>query len=386
MALSVTPYEVVSLVGGRMPKMKRSKLRVEIVYMYEGGGWERVSERARLGGLLGSDAMRLQVRESMAPYLPEHIELVFSGLSRAGRGLSLVGRWRHWYFQSWLQTRRPAVFILLKNIAYRLTPDEITQLKKKAIAVGVDHKFGDPWTLDLSLYDFHISATESGRRAIESTLAVAGGNAGKGPFAGAWYQSFDQRLKDVQFRDLDRLSAVYLGRPQHAAIPEALADEITVIDILFSEQMERATRELGKYNLHYAVRPNPLETLQRAYTPFTKGATAAACRSNMLVNRQVDDAIEFLTPDYPYLVESNAPAHVAEGFRKARDEFGGPEWHRGLDIMRSVRERVSGPAQARQFVDIVTRAAGGGAQLIPAGREHSSDPWPGEALSGAETR
>jgi hypothetical protein len=370
--------------------MSPGKLRVEIVYMYEGGGWERVSERARLGRLLGSDAMRLQVRESMAPHLPEHIELVFSGLSRAGRGLSLVGRWRHWYFQSWLHTRRPAVFILLKNIAYRLTPDEITQLKKKAIAVGVDHKFGDPWTLDLSLFDFHISATESGRRAIDMALSTVGAKPEEGPFAGAWYQSFDQRLTDVHFRDLDRLSAVYLGRPQHAAIPEALADEITVIDILFSDQMERATRELGMYNLHYAVRPDRQQTLQRAYTPFTKGATAAACRSNMLVNRQVDDAIEFLTPDYPYLIESNAPAQVEEGFRKAREEFGGPEWRRGLEIMRSVRERVSGPAQARQFVDIVTRAAAGGAQLVAGGREHrsggapSDDPSPGEALTGGE--
>jgi hypothetical protein len=371
-----------------MPIMNRSKLRVEIVYMFEGGGWELISERARLKRLLGSDAMRLQIRESMAPHLPEHIELVFSGLSLAGRGLSLIGRWRHWYFQSWLHTRRPAVFILLKNIAYRLTPDEVRQLKKKAIAVGVDHKFGDPWTLDLPLYDFHISATESGRRAIDETLATAGANAGEAPFTGTWYQSFDHRLKDMRLRDLDRLSAVYLGRPQHAAIPEGLADDITVIDVLFSEQMERATRELGMYNLHYAVRPHRQETLQRAYTPFTKGATAAACGSNMLVNRQVDDAIEFLTPDYPYLVESNAPAHVEEGFRKAREEFGGPEWHRGLEIMRSVRERVSGPAQARQLVDIVTRAAEGEAGLVAGGHVDSSvgvpsgEPSHGAALDG----
>jgi hypothetical protein len=355
-----------------MPRKNRSKLRVELVYMYEGGGWERVSERARLGRLLGSDAMRLQVRESMAPHLPEHIELVFSGLSRSGRGLSLAGRWRRWYFQSWLQTRRPAVFILLKNIAYRLKPYEVRQLKKKAIAVGVDHKFGDPWSLDLSPYDFHISATESGRRALDAALAADGTMAGGRPFAAAWYQSFDQRLQTVPYRDLDRLSAVYLGRPHHTIIPESLADEITVIDVLFSEQMERATRELGSYNLHHAVRPSPAETLQRAYTPFTKGATAAACRSNMLVNRQVDDAIEFLTSDYPYLVESDAPAHIEEGFRKAKEEFGGPEWLRGLEIMRSVRERVSEPAQARQFVEIVTRAAESRARSITGGRVEGS--------------
>ncbi|MFN3591121.1 MAG: hypothetical protein ACK4TG_02925, partial [Thermaurantiacus sp.] len=41
----------------------------------------------------------------------------------------------------------------------------------------------------------------------------------------------------------------------------------------------------------------------------------------------------------------------------AKEEFGGPEWARGLEIMRSVRESLSGPAQARQFADIVTSAA-----------------------------
>ena len=79
----------------------------------------------------------------------------------------------------------------------------------------------------------------------------------------------------------------------------------------------------------------------------------------------MDDAVDFLSADYPYLVDSNAPEDVTAGFRKAADEFGGPEWSLGLEIMRSMDDRVSGPAQAQQFVDIVTRAVQGDALYLP---------------------
>ena len=74
--------------------------------------------------------------------------------------------------------------------------------------------------------------------------------------------------------------------------------------------------------------------------------------------RDVDDAVEFLSPDYPYLIPDSAPSSVVEAYRRAKDDFGGPEWHRGLEIMRSVKERVSGRALAGQLVRIVERAAG----------------------------
>ena len=342
---------------------KNAKLRVEVVYAFRHGPRAYLSEKARLSQLWGADAMRLQIRESMVPHLPKNIDLTFSGLCFdrlpvGGRSRFL----RSLYFGSWLKTRRPAVFILLKHVALALSPGELEQLKEKAVSVGVDHKDADPLRLDLSQYDFHIAASETGRRAIVAMLAADGLPSGQAPFVSTWFQRHDQRLDDLRFQDTDRLAAVYLGEPCHAEIPPTISDLITSIPARYSRHIERAVSVLGQYNFHFGVRPSEAPVLRRIYKPFTKGITAAACRSNILINRQVDDATEFLGPDYPYLLDSNAPAHVEEGFRKAHEEFGGSEWHRGLEIMRSVRDRVSPSVQVRQFTDIVTRAADQGAQ------------------------
>ncbi|WP_209428406.1 hypothetical protein [Pararhodobacter sp. SW119] len=314
--------------------------------------------------LWGSDAMRLQLRDFMVPHLPGSIDLTFSGLPLGGpRPLRTL------IFQTWLKTRRPAIFILLKHVAQRITSAELAQIKEKAIAVGVDHKDSTLSRVDLVQYDFHISSTETGRRAIEALLDEDCVGSTSRPAVEVLFQSHDRRLETLQLMPPDRVSAVYLGLPANAAIPETLSDDIEIIEVVRNQDMDRAMGELGRHNFHYAVRPDPAKTLRRTYKPFTKGVTAAACRSNILVNRQVDDAVEFLTPDYPYLLESNAPEHVVEGFRKAQEEFGGPEWHRGLEIMRSVRERVSGPAQARQFAAIVTRAAERAEHPVMSGRK-----------------
>lgn len=342
------------------------KIRVEIVYGFQHAPLAYLSERARMAHLTGTNALRLQLRETMAPYLPENIELTFSGL--CFDRLHIGGRSegvRKLYFRAWAKTRKPAVFIILKSVAYHLSAGELALLRDKAIAVGLDHMDSKAARLDLSLYDFHISASEAGRRGLEAMLAEEGAPGSRQPFVAPFYLRHNQSLDGIEFRDPGRFSPVYLGAAANAAIPPSIADEITVHEVLTSADMARAVRALGGHNFHFAVRPNPEASLRRRYAPFTKGFTAAACRSNILVNRQVDDAVDFLGPDYPYLVDSNAPEDVTAGFRKAAEEFGGPEWNRGLEIMRSIRDRVSGPAQAQQFVDIVTRAVQGDALHLP---------------------
>jgi hypothetical protein len=328
-----------------------ARLRVEVVYWYEPSIWRHISTKARTARLWGSDALRLQLRDFMAPHLPQTIDLNFSGLPLHG------GRTRSLIFRTWLKARQPAVFILMKHVANRMAPHELAQLREKAIAVGVDQKDNDLASAQLLPYDFHISSTETGRRAMEAILDEECRDGRKRPLVKILYQSFDRRLEQVQFAGTSHLSPVYLGDSRYAALPASLKDDISILEVSRRADMDRALGELGRFNFHYAVRPNPKASLRRMYKPFTKGTTAAACHSNILVNRQVDDAEVFLTPNYPYFVESNAPAQVEEVFRNAKEGFGGPEWNRGLDIMRSVRERVSGPAQAAQFLDIVTSAA-----------------------------
>lgn len=324
------------------------RVRVELVYGFGHSPLAYVSRRARLRRMWGSEALRLQLREAMRPHLPEHIELAVSGLSFGNP------RARRWWFRSWIRTRRPALFILLKHAGYRLLPHELDALRRKAIAIGVDHNDANPGNLDLGRFDFHVSASETGRRAIDALLDAMPAGAAR-PAAEVWHQTFDRRLEAVPSAAPDRLAPVYVGHPDNAAIPPALADRIAVLPVQRNEEMARAVPQMGRFNLHYAVRPYPAEGLARPCKPFTKGFNAAVCGANILVNRQVDDAVEFLGADYPYLLQGNGAAEVEAGFRKAEAEFGGPEWQRGLEIMRAVRARVSAPVLARDFAAMVDR-------------------------------
>lgn len=328
--------------------LTRSPIRVCVVYASDWSKDPCPSQDRRMERLVGSDLLRYQMKDLLVAHLPAGIQLSFGSFAPEGHD---------WDFDTWLSFQRPAVFILLKNVGYHMTAEQLMRLRKKAIAVGMDHKDGDLAKIDLSLFDFHISASARGLKALNQIIAEDRAMTAKGIFADVLFQTPDARLADLSFTELDGLSAVYLGQKSNAAIPESIGREIDVVEVSYGHQMAQALTVLPSYNLHFAVRPTPEPGLRRRYKPFTKGFTAAACRSNLLVNRQVDDAVEFLTADYPYLIRSNDPVDVEDAFRKAREEFAGPEWRRGIEILRDVRSRISGAALADQLGRIVTRAA-----------------------------
>jgi len=90
------------------------------------------------------------------------------------------------------------------------------------------------------------------------------------------------------------------------------------------------------YNCHLSVREPGKESL---YKPNCKVSTAAACEANLVTTRD-ESTLELLGPGYPYYAEPERESLLA-AFDKVRTTFGGPEWKRGLEIMKEVRERTS---------------------------------------------
>jgi hypothetical protein len=99
------------------------------------------------------------------------------------------------------------------------------------------------------------------------------------------------------------------------------------------------------YNCHLSVREPGKELL---YKPNCKVSTAAACEANLVTTRD-ESTLELLGPDYPYYAEPETASLIA-AIDKARTTFGGPEWKRGLDVMKEVRERTSMPRIAEDYV------------------------------------
>ena len=108
---------------------------------------------------------------------------------------------------------------------------------------------------------------------------------------------------------------------------------------------------LPNANFHYAVRP-PLK--ENIFKPFIKGGIAAYCASNMLIHRDDGDSSYYLGSDYPYLIkEEVSEKAVLDYLRKAREEYGGPEWNRGLTIMAEVKEQFAPQRIAEQFWEMI---------------------------------
>ena len=87
------------------------------------------------------------------------------------------------------------------------------------------------------------------------------------------------------------------------------------------------------FNCHLSLREPGRDFV---YKPNCKVSTAAACDANLVTTRD-ESAVELLGEDYPYYGDPT-PEGLVAALDRARATFGGPEWKRGLERMREVKE------------------------------------------------
>ncbi|HEY9422192.1 MAG TPA: hypothetical protein VIW92_12315, partial [Thermoanaerobaculia bacterium] len=138
------------------------------------------------------------------------------------------------------------------------------------------------------------------------------------------YHQWDARYAPNQ-APRDRLALGYLGDPRSLS----LFGQLPEIEFVQNGMFAAASR----YNCHFSVREPGRDFL---YKPNCKVSTAAACEANLITTRDVS-TVELLGEDYPFYCEPDRDSILA-AIERARSSFGSPEWHRGLDRMRAVRE------------------------------------------------
>lgn len=289
--------------------------------------------------LLSSDFMRAdQLRTILVPHLGEQIDLVVSAVNPRN-ALD---------FEVWLRRQTARVHILLKHVAYRMTPEQVARLRSRSIAVGVDHIDGDLSKVDLSLFDFHISASISGAAALSDALR----SSGTGVFRLLHHS--DPRLGGLAIRDLEAPRAVYVGRGSNAILPKSVENRVKSFEVGADADMARIVPRLTDFNVHYCVRPNPSTANPlRSYKPFTKGHTAAACGSNVIACRGTDDVEASLGRDYPFLIDTADSKSILDCFSAVEGSFGGPVWREALERMRDLNQRVAPRSLAHDFQSII---------------------------------
>lgn len=225
--------------------------------------------------------------------------------------------------------QRNAILILTKGFLKEATLDELAQLKQQGNVVCADY-VDDPEREDLhAAIDVYLAA--SIRQYIRCSELC--------PNASVHLVSHhaDPRLGGIE-GPKGYCSIGYFGEIVNARYASELQGKIDfcLVNTKFAEA--GWIPRLGHCNVHYAVRNRrPIDGLK----PFLKGFTAAHCRANIIVPKAEGDAIYYLSSDYPYLLEDESLQSVLDMIARVKASFGSDEWHRGLEIMESVRRRSS---------------------------------------------
>src|SRR3954468_14765444 len=138
------------------------------------------------------------------------------------------------------------------------------------------------------------------------------------------YHQWDLRYRPNQ-APRDRMVLGYLGEPRSLSAWGELPEGEYVRHELFEGGL--------RFNCHLSIREPGREFL---YKPNCKVSTAAACEANLITTRDLT-TVELLGEDYPYYCEPERESILA-AIERAKASFGTPEWERGLERMRAVRE------------------------------------------------
>jgi|GEM_PF-4690958 len=158
----------------------------------------------------------------------------------------------------------------------------------------------------------------------------------------------DIRIQPIQ-PYTDKFSAYYFGASENMYFYNSIFEYVRPC---FSDYLGTAHTDFIRYlkfaNFHYALRPTMPE---RVFKPFTKGFMASFHFSNILVHKNDGDASIYLGNDYPYLIKEDLTENIVINYiKKARDDFGGKDWNRGLEIMHSLRKFFDHKNIASQFI------------------------------------
>ncbi|MCV2881996.1 hypothetical protein [Actibacterium sp. XHP0104] len=241
-----------------------------------------------------------------------------------------------------------AVVVLVKALIQHLDPEAMDHLKahnRAILADWIDKALRSPHTDQI---DIHIASSRAQEQALRNRFPQA-------EIRHVTHHA-DPRLMGQSFGALADLRCCYLGRRENAPELPGAEGRIDWLDAQTSQGFEDLLGRLPNYNLHLAARAEPADP--RIHKPFTKGFTAALCRSNILVPRDVPDAVHYLGADYPFLLDDDRPETVMQGLSRAAEAFGSPEWHRGLAVMAQIM-RLSSPSHVMgEFGAILSEITG----------------------------
>lgn len=245
----------------------------------------------------------------------------------------------------WARSRPRGGLYFMTKSALNMDAEASAELKARSLGLCFDYVDHDLGTVDARAADVHVCSSYAQQEAI--IALQQDGAFPQGPTQVILHNA-DSALYGLRPDPGRPFSAAYCGNAALTQILGRLAGEIAMLDAKDRRAMEAVRGRLPEFALHYCIR----ETLcasSMVIKPFTKGITAAMCHANVVVSRDVPDAVRLLGEDYPFMAADNSDGEVMDAFARVKAAFGGPDWRRGLDAMAGLRAEASGAALAGQL-------------------------------------
>ena len=281
----------------------------------------------------GSDYMRtVQMAQVIAPHLPQTIAMVDAQI--APDSLSDL--------DALLKAHDPRVVILTKNAYKALPRGGLRSLRRPGIRVGLDLIDMNLRQVRPSKVDFLIASSSASRRALLDRRSVAPAR------VHLVHHLPDPRVIGRSVPTDRPFSVGYFGLRSNAVLPGAVESRVAVHTIRHHRDVETVLPALLSTPLHYGVRP-PQDRWKPIFKPFTKGFMAAHCGAALVLDREVDDAVELLGEDYPLFVRDRSEAAILEVLEHAATIYGTARWDAVVAHLSDAAQVASPRAVARQF-------------------------------------
>jgi len=247
---------------------------------------------------------------------------------------------------------RDAVVIFHKSAISHIGEDVRGDIREVAAGTCLDHLDVVIKPMEPGFIDVHIACSRKAEGEMKAHLSQLD-QSGHGQVMHLRHHA-DPRLAALQVGAYDRLVPGYFGAAENTT-DLAMYPPDTQVPNYDTREIEAFFQAMTEANLHLCVRPEiTWRDLGICPTkPFTKGFNAAAVGANVLVNRQVDDAVHYLGDDYPFFIDDDAPQSVATGIELARAAYESDVWQDGLDRIASVAARVRPQKVVRELQQII---------------------------------
>ena len=231
-----------------------------------------------------------------------------------------------------------AVVIFLKRAWKVLDADNLARWRDAARVFAIDYVDAPATALPNAPVDLHIAASG----ALETHLKQRERRA----VVRVDHHS-DPRLAPSQSFDMFRTG--YFGRKGNVTLPQKLSRRVIQHDIPSGRVTGDILDNMANTAMHYAVREMPAAQDRDWFKPFTKGFNAAAVGAHVLVNSGVDDAVDWLGPDYPFLINNSDANSISSALDSAESVFGTPAWTEAQAPLRSMLDAVQHERIAEQL-------------------------------------